>query len=152
VDEIAALGGGMTYVPSGAKWYWAEVIVEINVEDDPRNVVHRNLVLVQADSPMGAYERATEIGKRYESSDLNPSGKIVRITFRGLGGLDVIHDKMEHGAEILYSESISVSESQINQWVRQKNQLDIFREDEADNKPDYSSKEIGEEVHKILDR
>jgi hypothetical protein len=142
----------MKYIPRGAKWYWAEVIVEIFVEDDTRNVVHRNLVLINADCPTAAYERAVEIGKGYESSDQNPAGKVVRTSFRGLGDLDVIYDEIEHGAEILYSESVSVPESQIEQWVRGKHQLALFRQaPETKNKPDYSSKEIVEEVHKILD-
>ena len=35
----------MGYIPKRAKWYLAEIVVQIIVESDPRNTVHINLVL-----------------------------------------------------------------------------------------------------------
>ena len=40
----------MAYIPEDAKWYLADIVLEITIEDDPRNVVHTNLVLISADS------------------------------------------------------------------------------------------------------
>ncbi len=143
----------MAYFPKNAKWYWAEVVEEITVQGDLRNVVHRNIVLVHANSPQEAYNRAVEIGKRCEGSYENPEGAIVQTRFRGLGGLDVIHDKLEHGAELLYQEDIAVSEEQIGKWVCPKDRLPLFRdENEPDLKPDYGSKEIVDEVQSLLER
>jgi len=62
---------------------FAELVEEITVEDDPRNVVHQNLVLIRAVSADEAYEKARKIGKDGETSYDNPSGKAVRIRFRG---------------------------------------------------------------------
>jgi len=46
----------MAFIPKESKWYLAWLVEEITVEDDPRNVVHTNLMLVRADSPGEAYE------------------------------------------------------------------------------------------------
>ena len=40
--------------PKDARWYLADVVVEHTVEGDPRNVVHVNVHLIEADSPGGA--------------------------------------------------------------------------------------------------
>jgi hypothetical protein len=45
------------YIPKSAKWYLAEIVQQITVEGDSRNVVHTNLVLVRADSPEDAYQK-----------------------------------------------------------------------------------------------
>ena len=48
----------MGYIPKNAKWYLAELVEEITISGDPRNVVHTNLVLVRADSAAEAYEKS----------------------------------------------------------------------------------------------
>src|SRR5437762_11462660 len=58
----------MAYIPENAKWYIATLIEEITVQGDARNVVHKNLVLVRADSPGEAYEKAQLLGKQAEAS------------------------------------------------------------------------------------
>jgi hypothetical protein len=94
----------MGYIPPDAKWYLAEIVQQITVEGDPNNVVHNNMVLVRADSPEDAYARAVELGAARELSYENPEGKGVTIRFKGLHDLNVIHDELEHGAELIYSE------------------------------------------------
>src|SRR5436190_21794788 len=113
----------MAFIPGDAKWYWAEIVEEITVEDDPRNVVHRNLHLIRADSPEEAYKKAIELGAAVEASWENVDGKRVTFRFRGLCDLNVIHDKLEHGAELSYREDISVDESTIQKWVASKEEL-----------------------------
>jgi hypothetical protein len=142
----------MSHLPKRAEWYWAELIQEITVEGDERNVVHKNLVLIHADSPAQAYESAIELGVRQNSHDPNSAGALVQSRFRGLGGLDVIHDDFEHGAEILYQEVISVPEEQITQWIRSKEDLPLFQPEGCTlpNHPDYSSKGIVDEVKRRL--
>jgi hypothetical protein len=85
----------MAYVPNDAKWYLAWLVLEIIVEDDPRNIVHINLMLIRADSPGEAYEKAIELGKESEISYENPDGKSVVHVFRGIRDLNVIHDELE---------------------------------------------------------
>lgn len=142
----------MVYVPQGAEWYVAEVIEEITVEGDPRNVVHKNLILIRADSPDDAYAKAMKIGGQHESSYSNPEGKLVRATFRGLGYLDVVHDDLEHGAELLYERKTAVREAEIQKWVLSREQLPLFRASQpAPDYPDYGSKDILEEAKAIAE-
>ena len=70
----------MGYIPKGAKWYLADIVQQITVEGDPRNVVHKNLVLIRADSPEEAYEKAMDLGVAGEASWENIDGN--RVTFR----------------------------------------------------------------------
>jgi Bacterial toxin 34/Domain of unknown function (DUF4288) len=60
--------------PVMSKWYLAEIVEEITVEDDPRRVMHNNLVLIQASSPDDAYSRAISTGHAREVSFINPAG------------------------------------------------------------------------------
>ena len=138
----------MGYIPPNAKWYLADIVQEITVDGDPRNVVHTNAVLVRADSPEEAYEKAMELGTDGDLSYENPDGKLVTFRFRGLRDLNVIHDELEHGTELTYSEDIGVDESKIQKWVTTKEELGIFRPIEEPSGPNYSSREVMEEVYK----
>lgn len=141
----------MAYIPENAKWYLATLIEEITVEGDNRNVVHKNLVLVRADGPEQAYENALDLGKNSEDSYENPEGKLVRIRFRGLRELNVVHDELEHGAELSYEESLRVSEEEIQSLLRRKEDLAIFQPIAPTPGPDYSSGEVLEEAKRLID-
>ncbi|MGH9554490.1 MAG: DUF4288 domain-containing protein [Terriglobales bacterium] len=140
----------MVYIPNDTKWYVAEIVEEIRVEHDPENVVHRNLVLIRADSPEEAYEKAIELGREGDREYDNPEARRVRFRFRGLSELCVIYDELEHGAELLFSEDVGVSEEQIASWVRPKEALAVFRPDEPRTGPDYSSREIVREAEELI--
>jgi hypothetical protein len=144
----------MGYVPKDAKWYLAQIIKEITVEGEPNNVVHVNWVLIRADSPDEAYEKAIEQGAGGEGSPyLNPKGQMVRSAFRGLRGLDVIYDDLEDGAEITYEEKIGIPEDEIAAMVRLRDRLEVFLPYDPTpppGRPDYTSKEILEEAEALL--
>lgn len=140
----------MAYIPHHAKWYVAEIVLEITVAGDPRNVLHRNLVLVRADSPEEAYAKALALGRDSEASDVNPEGFEVQFRFRGLAALNVIHDELEHGAELLYEESVGVKNEEVEKWIPPKEQLGVFRSIEPRDVPDYSSKEVMDEAEALL--
>jgi hypothetical protein len=53
----------MAFIPEGAKWYLAELVQELRVAGDSRNVIWRNLTLVRADSPEHAYQEALRLGR-----------------------------------------------------------------------------------------
>jgi hypothetical protein len=139
----------MAYVPIDARWYVAEIVEEIRVEGDARNVVHSNLVLVEAGSPEDAYRHAIELGHDCEVTYQNPEGLTVVSRFRGLKQLDVVHGPLEHGAELLFSEEISMPEEQIAAWLKTKEQLNVFANIEPSKGPDYSSKDIVEEALRL---
>jgi hypothetical protein len=101
------------YVPNSAEWYLAELVQELVVAGDPRNVIWRNLTLIYASSPDDAYEKALGLGRAGDSEYLNPAGKLVTTRFRGISFMDVVHDPLEHGAELLFHSETQVSEEQV---------------------------------------
>ena len=128
----------MGYIPENAKWYLADIVQEITVEGDPRNVVHTNLILVRADSPEEAYEKAMELGTAGDQSWENIDGKRVTFRFRGLHDLNVIlSNKLEHGVELSYNENIGMDEAAIQKWVTPKEELGVFSPIDPSTGPDY---------------
>jgi hypothetical protein len=75
----------------------------------------------------------------------------VTFLFRGLRNLRVIHDRLEHGAELAYSEHIGLTEEQVLEWVNDKDQLDVFGPTgkSSDEKPNYRSAAVMEEVYRL---
>ena len=140
----------MGYIPEDAKWYLAEIVMEITIHGDPRNVVHVNTTLVRADSPNKAYVAAQELGKQNETSYENSHGQAVAIRFRGLKSLDVIYDELEHGGEVTFSERIAVPEEEIAKLLAAKKQLAVFRPIKPSPGPDYGSREVREEAIRLL--
>ena len=138
----------MGYIPENAEWYLAEIIEQITVEDDPRIVVHTNMVLIHASSPKQAYEKANELGKQSNISYDNTEGKLVTIKFLGLHDLNVIHDQLEHGAELTYQEYIGMDERKIQALVSTKNDLGVFAPIKTPRGPNYAARDIMEDVFK----
>lgn len=138
----------MGYIPQDAKWYLADIVEQISVEGDSRNVVHTNLVLVRADSPEEAYQKALDLGMAAEQSFENPQGNLVTIHFRGLRDLNVIHDDLEHGAELSFQEELGMEEAEIAEWVRPKEELGVFRRIIPSKGPEFGAREILEEIDK----
>jgi hypothetical protein len=116
----------MAFIPKGARWYLAELVIEYTVDGDPRNVVHVNMHLVEADSPEHAYEKAMALGRASEQGYANSAGREVRVVFRGLQNLDVIHDPLEDGAELAYTEKVAVPEAELRGLLRIKKDLGVF--------------------------
>ncbi|MGB8988710.1 MAG: DUF4288 domain-containing protein [Candidatus Sulfotelmatobacter sp.] len=137
----------MGFIPKNAKWYLADLVEEIRVEGERRNVVHTNCTLIRADSPEEAHKKAITLGKRGNTDYKNPEGKTVRIRFRGLKDLNVIHDELDHGAEISFSRDVAVGEKIIKSWIRPKRRLGVFAPIQPSKGPDYASAEVIEEVY-----
>lgn len=117
----------MGYVPNDAEWYLADIVLEIQVEGDVDSLFHVNLTLIHASSPEEAYQLSLEQGKASEVVYPNTDGKLVRVTFRGLRDLHVVHEPLEHGSELLYEEMSGLSETQAKTLTRTKNDLALFR-------------------------
>jgi hypothetical protein len=138
----------MAYIPKDAKWYIADIILEIRIKNEPRNIVHTNTVLIRADSPNEAFDKAEELGAEAETSYENSEGNLVVISYRGLRSLNVIHDELEHGAELAYQEDVEVSEEKIRSWISSREELGVFAPIvSSENKPNY----IAESVVKALE-
>ena len=121
----------MAYIPKDARWYLADVVLEHVVAGDPRNVVHINLHLIEADSPERAYEKAISLGQACEQVYSNTDGQEVAVRFRGLRDLNVIHEALEDGAELAFKESIGVPEDRLSTWLRAKEKLSVFSKRQA---------------------
>ncbi len=136
-----------------ARWYIAEIVEEIVVEDDPRNVVHVNFVLLRANSSDDAYETAIELGRQSEQEYPNPAGKLVKCVFRGLRNLTYLYEAPEHGAEVWYEKKIGMSAEEIRSLTKPKDMLNVFLPDDNPNQasePDYSAKDIMDEVERLM--
>src|SRR5579884_1320437 len=131
----------MAHIPENVEWYLAELILEISVSGDERNVVHKNLMLIKASSPDEAYAKAIQLGKQEEDVYENPSHRRVRTVFRGLSKLNVIYEPLEDGAELLFEEIVGVPEQDVRGWVLPKASLAVFRPITSKSGPDYSAKE-----------
>lgn len=115
-------------------------MVQIRVEDDARILVHVNTVLVRADSPEQAYDEAMRLGRDNEQEYENSDNKLVHTTFRGLRDLNVIHDELEHGAELAYSQESVHSEEEAQAFVRNHRDLAVFTERRPSCGPKYAAK------------
>jgi hypothetical protein len=140
----------MAYIPEDAKWYLAWVVEEMTIEGDPRNVVHINQFLIRADSPDEAYEKALEIGRESEMTYENTDGRRVVCSFRGLQDLQVIHDELEHGAELSYEEKVDMPAEKIKRMVREKAELGVFLPDELPDHPNYMPNTTLEEFERSM--
>lgn len=116
----------MGFIPSDARWYIADVVLEHRIEGDMRNVVHVNTHLIEADGPDEAYEKAMVLGRDSEHDYQNTDGCLVQVTFRGLRELNVIHEKLEDGAELMYSEHVGMPEEKLQAWNRPREKLAVF--------------------------
>jgi hypothetical protein len=63
-----------------------------------------------------------------------------------LSFLDVIHDPLEHGAELMFQSNISVASDDLQKLLLSKEQLQIFRPNTRPDGPDVASGEIVQEI------
>lgn len=141
----------MAYIPHDAKWYIAELVMECRIEGEPSNVVHVNIVLIRADSPDEAFEKAEQLGREGEDSYLNYTDQKVVWIYRGLRDINVVHDELEHGAELMFEEKIGISEDAVRNIITTKSLLNIFRPAQQDlSKPNYGCKEIMAEALRMI--
>ena len=124
----------MAYIPPDAKWFIPDLVVEYKIYSgiSNDNMIHVNTVLVEANSAEVAYAKALELGHTYEVNYTNSDGNKVEVKFRGLRDLNVIHDELEHGAELFYESHESLKEDEIQALVHPKRELAIFRPREED--------------------
>lgn len=142
----------MGHVPEDAEWYTAELVMEIVVHGARCNVVHRNLVLINAHSPDEAYSKALQNGQNSETQYMNLKDQFVEIRFRGIAQLDVVYEPLADGAELCFEERLEVPESEIQGVVLPKEKLKVFTAPNPglERDPDYRSKAVMEKAVSTL--
>ncbi|MBL8236403.1 MAG: DUF4288 domain-containing protein [Bryobacterales bacterium] len=141
----------MAFIPKDAKWYLAELVEALTVEGDPTLTIHINMILVRAGDPEEAYQSALQLGSEYQTSYQNPGGRTVTIRFAGIHTLNVIHDELEHGAELSYRRIHSTDPATASTLARPKAELGVFAARRPNTGPDYSSKSALEDAARLLD-
>lgn len=115
---------------SETKWYLSYEMVVFEL--DPPNEQHEfedweNHILIRADSPEEAYEKALKHGSG-ESEPVTIDGKKGRSRFIGLKNLVKIYDELEDGAEIDFRKLVVTRES-INHLVKPKESFHAFQKE-----------------------
>ena len=114
------------FIPEGTEWFIGELVEEFKVAGQTENLVHINTILIKADSPEVAYEKALALGESANRIFTNADGVEVSVRFRGLRGLYPVYDRLEDGAELLYEEREGVSDEAIAEMVKSKEALAVF--------------------------
>src|SRR5687768_14927123 len=93
----------MAYIPNNARWFIGDFVESIQVHGEPGLLVHINTLLIEARTPDEAFEKASVLGAEMNAECLNTDGNLVTCRFEGLHDLNVIHDELEHGAELSFT-------------------------------------------------
>ena len=111
------------WVPKDMEWFLAELIQQFEYANEDKRDVWVNTILVRANSPEEAYEKALKFGEAYNETYINTDNVEVTVTFRGLRDLYLIYEELQDGAEIIYEELEDISESEISEMVTPREQL-----------------------------
>jgi hypothetical protein len=120
----------MTYIDDlykNKKWYLAHEILYIEVNEALNQEsfwVWENLVLIQADNPEEALDKAMINGQNSEGP-VEIHGIKGYLTFKGLKNLILIYDELEDGAELEWME-YEVNKEKLEQMVRTKQDMHAF--------------------------
>jgi hypothetical protein len=94
---------------SKSNWYWAWIVLmttqKLRKKPAPMAEVWMNLVLIEANSPSIALEKAANLGKKEEGDcrgSLLLDGFPAITTFIGIQDIGIIHDEISDGVEILW--------------------------------------------------
>lgn len=140
----------MAYIPEGAQWYIADIVEELTIEGDPRNIVHINTILIRASSPEEAYQKALKFGHECDQTYINTDGMKVEGRFRGLRDLNVIYEELEDGAELYFSEFTGLSPEKVERLVFPKEKLGVFSGSDSSDLPNYMPNDVDDELREQL--
>ena len=115
------------WVPKNMEWFRADLIQEFTFANGDNPHVWVNQILIQANSLELAYTKALAYGEHYNETFTNTSGELVTVRFRGLEDLYLIYDKLEDGAELLYTEYDDLTEEDIANMITPKEHLAAFQ-------------------------
>lgn len=109
------------------KWYIShEILCAVTDGQGPDEtlIVWENLILIQANSPEDAYEKAIQHGRDSEE-EIRINGKEGRHRFFGLKDLVLVYDDLEHGAELEWHE-MELTKTEVEKLLKEKDLLHAF--------------------------
>lgn len=81
--------------PETARWYIAELVEELILDGNIRNVIHRKTRVIFADCQEDAYEKALSLSQEHEPTYLNQTLKGAQTRYWGLNELNLLQDESE---------------------------------------------------------
>lgn len=118
----------MAFIPKDVRWFVGELVESIQIAGQATALVHLNCVLIEARSADEAFNRALELGNQLNAQYLNTEGAKVVCKFEGLRELNVVHDELEHGAELFFRTMPGVKKDELSDVVTPKESLAVFRD------------------------
>lgn len=114
-----------SYVPEDADWYLSGCVEANRVgRHSPLTI---NTLLIRADSPDEAHEKALRFGRRANATGKNGAGELVRTRFLGLAELNVIDEPLEDGSELTYRKRSAATLAAARRFVAPRSKLAVFR-------------------------
>ena len=123
---------------SPVDWYVAMVLMRFEWDDEDKSNLNRrclsweNQILLKADSPEEAYEKAMAKGREHEEAgEMWESGNEARKgrwRFEGLTSLLAVYEEPDDGSEISWTEHENKSVRKVQSWVTSKDDLEVFEE------------------------
>jgi len=81
--------------PETARWYIAELVEELILDGNIRNVIHRKTRVIFADCQEDAYAKALTLSQEHEPTYLNQTLKGAQTRYWGLNELNLLQDETE---------------------------------------------------------
>ena len=117
-------------IKNNGDWYLAEVIERAEQKRMKNNSPNRrcttwiNSILIKANSPGEAYDKALKIGRKdYETSYRTVAGNDIEWKVIGLANLISIFEDIEDGAEVSWRSIGNISAKRGNELVKSKKEL-----------------------------
>lgn len=114
------------HVPAEMEWFLADAILVFTFANGDNPLTWINTHLIKATSPEEAYTKALAQGELSNNTYTNTDQIEVISTFRGLKNLLLIYEKLEDGAEIMWTEYDDLTEEQISALITPKEKLGAF--------------------------
>lgn len=129
--ELAALQPQWFWAKDGSAvaytgWYLAELVQQFYQPSTKTRSIWINFVLIRADHPETAYEKALKVGEKYTYTQPDT---LVESSFLGLCGLYDIYDDLEDGAEVIFSEYEDIDDETLAKNLKPKHEWSAFKAD-----------------------
>jgi hypothetical protein len=120
-------------------WWIASYIERFEYEDENKEDLNRrcdageNTIIIKARNREEAFRKAERVGRLGEGNEgyRTTDGRNGRWRYEGLTSLLPIYEELEDGAEILWKEHENRSVKKIKGWVKAKESLEAFDDEDA---------------------